>query len=198
MNTISLDLENSIKSWASSAKSLKSQVDDLLTQYFATEASGLVEGLAQNSTPATLSTALTKAQVQNMIGALQQLQKFFTNQAVTQADYLNNFQNVLFGDNPAAVILSKDVEDIGENLKAIAQQIISLNQTAKDVVSTYNSSELGSAVAAIQNHTVVFGSSTTKSKFLQGIVLVEQFSKYVGNQVVTTGDYYASVLAWVQ
>jgi hypothetical protein len=196
MNTVSLDLETAIRSWAVSAKALKSAADDVLSQYFATDASGLVEGLSSASTPATVSTALTKAELQNMIGAIQQLQKFFSNQDVTTGDYLNSLENVLHGSNPASSVLSNDVENIGEDEKALANQMIGLYYSAKDIVAAYNSSELGTAVTAISSTVIVFGSSTTKTKYLQGIVLVDQFAKYVGNAAVTTGDYYASVLAW--
>ena len=196
MNITSLDLETQIGVWARSAKALSSQTNDVLSEYFSTDASAVADALSSASTPATLSTALTKAQVQNMIGTIQQLQKFFTNQAVTTADYLNSLENVLHGSHPVSVIVSQDLENVGVVLKSMASTMIGLYADAKDMKALYDSSELGSAVTAISTQTVVFGSSSTKSKFLQGIVLVDQFSRFVGNLSVTTGDYQTSVLAW--
>jgi len=198
MNNVSLDIENATKLWALSAKSLSSKVNDVLSQYFATDAAGLVDGLANVNTPATVSTGLTKGELQNMIGALEQAQKFFTNQVVTQGDYLNSMQDVLHGSHPAAAVLSNNVEDIGQDLKAVASQMIGLAADAKSLVALFNGSGLGAAINAISSTTVVFGASSTASKYLQGIVLLDNFQKYVNNLVVTQGDYLASVLAWAE
>lgn len=196
MNNTSQTIETKIAAWAVLAKTLSDKTNDVISEYNATDAATLVTALASNSTPATVSTQLTKSQVTNMIGALLQVQKFFGNQAVTQGDYLNNLQNVLHGSAVLATKLSSNVEDVGETIKSLASQMNSLHLDAKDIVSLYNTSELGTAVNVLSSFTIVFGSSTTKTKMAAGIVLLDQFTKMIGNLVVTTGDYLATTLSW--
>jgi hypothetical protein len=197
MNNVSARIEASIGSFASSANALKSEVDDILSAYFATDASGFVDGLSSASTPATVSTKLTKGQYQNMIGTLQQVQKFFTNQVVTTGDYLNSIENVLHASAVLVTPLSNNVESIGERLKAAGAVMVGLYSDSKASVKAYNVSELGAAVTALSSQTIVFGSSTSASKFLSGVVLMDQFSRMIGNLSVTTADYLSTVLIWI-
>lgn len=197
MNNVSLAIESDLLDIAKTLNEVSITANEVLGNYFATGTSTLVDALADGSTPATVSTKLTKSQVQNMIGCLTQIQNFFTNQAVTQGDYLNSIYNVTNGNTAAPAIVSNNLEAIGEKLKAVALTMLGLYPECKNVVSLYNVSELGTALGSISSHIVVFGATSTKAKYLSGIVLAEQFSKLLGNLAVSQADYTTSVLTWV-
>lgn len=198
MNNTSQILEAAILASAKELSSISKSANAILRAYFATDAAGLIDGLASGSTPATVATKLTKAQLQNMIGCIQQVQKFFSNQDVPQGDYLNSIENVQNGSAVLAQPLSNNVEAIANQVVAVSRKLLNQHAEGVEIVKVYNSSGLGSAVGAISTSTEVFGCSTVASKFLSGIVLVDQFSRMLGNASVTTGDYEATVAHWTQ
>lgn len=197
MNDVSLRLEGQLQTFMSSMQFIHREAEGIVRAYFATNASSLVSGLAQDSTPATVSTKLTKVQFINMIGALQQVEKFFENQAVTTGDYLNNLQNVVDGSAVLATPLSNEVEALGVKIRSIAVLMLGLYPQAVDLVEVYNTSQLGSAVAAVSDHIVVYGANKTKSVYLSGIVLTDNFAKMLGNQAVAQANYEDTVSLWV-
>ena len=198
MNNTSQLLEAALMISAKELSHISKETNAVLRAYFATDAASLVDALSQASTPATVVTKLTKAQLQNMIGCLESVQKFFANQAVTQGDYLNSVENVQNGGAVLAQALSSNVEAVANRAVALSKKLLDQYAESVEIVKVYNTTGLGAAVSAIASTVEVFGCSTTASKFLSGIVLVDQFSKMLGNAVVTQGDYQATVANWTQ
>lgn len=71
MNNTSLILEAALLASAKELSAVSKAANAIVRAYFATDAAGLIDGLGNGSAPATVSTKLTKAQLQNMIGCLQ-------------------------------------------------------------------------------------------------------------------------------
>lgn len=196
MNNTSAILEETIFTFMKAMAEISKETRAILRFNSATPAATLVEALASGDSPATVSTKLTKDQYKNMVGALIQIDNFFLNQAVQQGDYLNSIENVTNGSASLQSPLSQQVESVGERLKSIALNLRHQYAEAVETVKVYNISELGTALGGLSDHVVVFGCDTTKSKFLAGIVFMEQFAKLLSNQAVAQSDYQATIARW--
>jgi len=198
MNNVTQQLEDLITAFAGSLYSMNTEVNDIVKAYFATTASSLINGLATSSTPATVQTGLSKGQYVNGITLLQNLQNFFGNAAVSTGDYLGTAETLINGSNNATTQLSNDVESLGLRIKAVSQNLIQLYKDGTNINKVYNASGLSGFLGSVSASTIVYGCSTTQSKFIGGIVLVQQLLNFLGNSAVSTGDYYTTVANWVQ
>jgi len=198
MNNTTLTIENSLVSYANSLYAMSNEATDIVKLYFATTASTLVGALATDTTPATVTSALSKGQLINGITLLQQLQNFFGNAAVSSGDYMGTAQNLVNGDYPANATLSPDVENIGNRLKVVGQNAIQLSKDGALLVKTYNASGLSAIIGSISGSTIVFGCNLSQAKFVSGVVLVEQFLALMNKDSVSTGDYLTTVVNFVQ
>lgn len=196
MNNTSLVVETTITSIAGSLKNVRDESGELYKSYFATGSNTLVDGLSTGGTAATVSSKLTKTEFVNGISMLEQLNNFFGNAAVTQADYVASAINLTNGTTAAGAALSSDVENIGDRLRQMGRDLIEIKKMCDSTLKVYSASELSPAVAALSSTTVVFGCSSTKSKMGSGITLLEQFVKLMTNLAVTTGDYSSTVSQW--
>lgn len=192
-----LELENELEIFMTTAKALELEASDIYKQYFATDASSTVSALLLNSTPATVSSKLTKAAVVSGITFVEQLNNFFANSAVSQADYHDTLQDLLYGNASLGSILTVSVESVGTRLQSLAGTCLTLFKKAKTLLDYYSDTEISAAVGAISTTTVVFGATKTKSVYTSGITLVEQFKKMINNEAVTTGDYGATLSKWI-
>ena len=197
MNNITQTIEGQIINFMNSLYSMNNEVNDLVHYYFNTTATTLVSGLATNTTPATVATAIDKAQFINGITICQQLQNFFGNVAVAQTDYETYANGLINGSTPANTPLSNDVENIGIRLKALAQNVIQLKKDATNTVKAYNSSYLSAIIGGIPASNVVYGCNTPQAKFVSGVVLLMQYENFVTNQSVVPGDYLSTIVNWV-
>jgi hypothetical protein len=194
---LTLELENEIRSFVSAMKSVWIEADDLYKMYFSAGPSSELSGLSSGD-PATLSTRLTKAEIVNGITLVENLTKFFSNQAVSQSDYMATMQTILYGNDPKASALSVAVEAVGTRLYNLSGTLLAYNNKAKAILDYYTDTEISAAVAAISDETIVFGANSTKALFASGITLVEQFKKMLNNEAVTTGDYASTLAKWEQ
>jgi hypothetical protein len=196
MNLTAQLLEQSIRTVATSLSLMQNEAPDIIKAYFSTDASTLVGALSSGTDGATVSSRLSKTDFINGINFATQLDAFFQNQAVAQGDYLQTVQVIINANSAPVNPLSPAVEAIGLRLVALSQNAIELFKQTKNILKLYSASELSLAVDAIGNTTVIFGGDSTKSKFINGITLVEQFKKILNAEVVLTGDYATSVLQW--
>lgn len=197
MNNATSNLETSIIEISQSLAFISSECADIGKYYFDSGASTLISALAENDTPATVSSALTKGEFVAGITLIQQLANFFGNSAVTQADYQSSSDNLMNGSNPANTALSQDVENIGNRLKVIGVNLRTIRNQAAAAVKLYSSCELSGIIGSLSSSLVLYGCSTTQAKMLSGIVLCQQVIKLMNNEVVTTGDYQSTVSNWI-
>lgn len=198
MTNLTLELEGELKAFATSLKNVWLEAADIYKQYWSTDANTQVSALATDGTAATVSTKLTKGNVIAGLALVEELEDFFTNSAVAQADYLATLQIILYGNASLGSPLSVATESVGNRLHSLAGTLLSLYKKAIALLDFYSDTEISAAVGAISTHTVVFGATTTKSLFTSGVTLVEQFKKMMANEVVTTGDYAATLAKWEQ
>jgi hypothetical protein len=123
---------------------------------------------------------------------------FINNQAVATSDYLATSENLINGSDQASQSLSQDVESIGTRLQNLGGTLITLNQTVSSLLNLYNAAQLSAVLTAISGDPVVIGCSTTKTKFLSGVTLLQQFNNLMNNSAVTTGDYLSTISQWNQ
>jgi len=198
MNNVTQQMETAITAFAGSLYFMNTEATDIVKAYFATTATTLISGLSTGSTPATVQTGFNKTQYLAGITLLQNLQNFFGNASVTTSDYLGTCETLINGSNFATTQLSNDVESIGLRMKAVSHNLIQLEKDGTNINKIYSASGLSGILGSIASSTIVYGSSTTQSKFIGGIVLVQQLLNFLGNSAVTTGDYYTTVANWVQ
>lgn len=198
MNNVTQQLETAITSYAGSLYFMYAEANDVVKAYFATTASSLISGLSTGSTPATVQTGLNKTQYLAGITMLQNFQNLIGNAAVTTADYLGSAETLINGSNFATTQLSNDVESLGLRMKTFSQNLIQLEKDGTNINKIYSASGLSGILGSIAASTIVYGCSTTQSKLIGGVVLVQQALNYLGNASVTTGDYYSTVANWVQ
>lgn len=196
MNNVTINIEADFKAFAESMSLIMNEAKDIHSAYFATDASTLVEALASGTTGASFDSKLTKAQYQNGIGFLEQINKFFNNEAVTTGDYLNTLNNLIYGNAAVPGNIGDAVESLATRMKNLARSCMTHFVTAKDILETYNNSELGTIVAEITGARIVYGANMSVTQLTQGVTLVEQFKKLINNEAVATGLYSANVAIW--
>lgn len=197
MNNVSLILESNTTSRAKSLTDIFKEAESIERAYFATGTNSAVDALANATSQATVSTKLTKAQVQNFIGLCAQIKNFFNGAAVTQGDYLNTVENMINGSaSGLSQAVSNNLESLGERMVALSKKLLFEYSECVENERVYNSSQLGSAVNAVQDHIIVFGSSTSKSKLLAGITLQAQVAKMLSNQAVVAAEYKTTLALW--
>jgi hypothetical protein len=196
MNNVSSVVESQIQSLSKQLLSMMSAASNIAKNYTATNAETLIQGLATSSTPATVSTALDQYQFESGITFCTQIAAFFGNSSVSSADYLGICQNLLSGSTPALSALSPGVENLGNQLYQLAQNVIQYYQNAVIMNAAYNQNGLAQTVSAISSDQVVPGCNTTADSFTAGITMVAQFINLMTNQSVTTGNYLNTASAW--
>lgn len=197
VNNVSQNVESNMKNIAGELSIVKQSADEIAKAYFSTSASSLV-GAAGSSDAVTVSSKLTKTNYINGVTLAQELQKLFTNQDVTEGDYLSSAHNMVNGSTAAAQALSQDVEVIGNNIVLLAKKMIELRKSCQTTLAWYNSSDLASALVPVSLNTIVFGCSTTKQKFVDGMNMCQQVMNLMDNAAVTQGDWMAIVVKWTQ
>ena len=195
-NDVSLNVERGMQSEAVQFVSIHDEVDDIVKSYFATSASSLVGAAATDGTAVTVGSKLTKLKFINGITMAQQLQNLFTNQAVTTGDYMATSVNLINGSDAAGQALSQDVEVIGTRLVALGNTMILAKKNCQALLNAYNSSELAAALTQTSLPTIVFGCSSSKQKFVDGMNLCNQITNFMNNSAVTQGDWMAVVTKW--
>lgn len=196
MNTSAKTIEQGITDVATFMLWLKFEASNIEKLYFAAGVNTQIDGLSTGSTPATVSTKLTKDEFISGITLCQQITKFFTNEAVTQADYLQTCEQLIFGSVAASVVLSDDAENIGERLKVLSSNLISNFKRCGDILTFYTVSEISDIISSISDSTIMFGGIRSKADFASGITLIEQMKKMINNEAVATGDYQVTVAKW--
>lgn len=197
INNVSQNIENNMKNISGDLASVRQSADEIVKAYFSTSTSSLV-GAAQNGDPVTVASKLTKANFVNGINFSQQIQNFFTNQAVVQGDYLSTAYNLLNGSTAAAQALSQDVEVIGNNIVVLGKKMVDLRKQCQSTLAWYNSSDLASALVPVSLNTIVFGCSTTKQKFVDGMNMCQQVINLMDNADVVEGDWMSITVKWTQ
>lgn len=193
-NLIASIVQDLIKTVMDSLLYMSAQIADIEKLYF-TKVSGDIAGLTGGD-PVTVTTKLTKDDLIAGITLIQQVDKYFGNENMITSDYYGTLIRLINGDNSATGEISPSTEVIGEDLKSLAETLIDINQKCSVIFNMYNDNELNDIIANIESARVVYGATITVSLYSDGITLIEQFSNFVGNVSVITGDYASTINQW--
>ena len=195
---ISRLLQSKIKELFNTFDLMKNEAIDLDKLYW-TEVSTDAGFTAASGTTGVIydtSVALTKNEVNSALTLIQQFDKFITNQALTQSDYLATIQSVRYGNDPATAILSQAIESFGIRAKQFCLDALEQYKRCKIINDIYFDSELSLAVTAISSQTIVFGAEYSNSEIVLAITLIQNYISLLSNLVATQGDYGATLAKW--
>lgn len=201
MNNVSSVVESQFKTLSSQFLSLMQQSANIYKAYTATDVSTLVGALANNNTPATVSTALNKYQYTAGITFCVQLANFFNGASVTSADYYGISEGLTNGDTPAGSPLSAAVELIGSQLFQLGQNALTFYAGAVIANGAYNQNGLAQTVTALvgtNSGIVVPGCSSSCGDMANAITMVLQFLNLMTNQSVFASNYFNTCIQWTQ
>jgi len=190
-------LQTKIKIIMISLSSAQNECKDIYDAYFKTDASTAI-GEKSDSDPVTVSTKLTKLEFVSGITFCENLNKFFTNTAVSQSDYLQTLANLRYGNDAAGTVLSVSVESLGERLYQLALDCIELFKLSKHVLDYYNDNEVVDIVAVLDDDRLIFGSDMTTKELSLAAVLIEEYRSLIDNEAADTGDYSATIAKWIR
>jgi hypothetical protein len=189
-------LQTKIKTVVDSLTTMQGEANDIVKAYWATDASTLVTALPNATDAATLSTKLTKAEYNAGVLLMTELSFFFSNQAVSQGDYLTNCDNLKYGSHPSGAKLSEATEQLGVRMNLVALNCVELSKIAQDILNIYLDNQVNTMVAGIDAQRRVPGSDMTQDELVSGVVLVQQFKALLSNLAVTQGDYASTLAKW--
>ena len=196
MSTSTEILESSLKSFMDAMVILQPESSDLSKLYWAeVNTDGTYTALAGGAA-ATFSSQLTKQEIINALSFAEQIDKFFSNQALAQADYLLNMEGIIYGnDSYGSPGISVAIEQFGERSVEFCTKCLQLFKDAKDILDMYFDTEISAAIGAV-TITEVPWYNFNKSDFTSAVSLVENFKKAINNEVASQADYSSTVSRW--
>ena len=165
--------------------------------YWATEANTYISGLSSDSDAATVDSALTKAEFVTGITFAGQMKNFFTNAALTQADYLATIENIKYADATGATAVPVCAEELGNRILALCNNAQTVFNSCRDTLNYYTATEISDMVAVLDVHRGIYGSSVTAQFLSEGMTCIEQFKKLINNEAASQGDYKSTVQKWM-
>ena len=196
MNTITQILQNDIIEVMDALDLMQIECKNIYDAYWKTDANTTVSGLSTDVTPATVASNLTKKNYQDGITLAEQLNKFFTNQAITQADYLQTCVQIQYGNADLETQLTEATEKIGNRVLQFALDVQTLYKKTQMAVSLYYDEEIGDCVGVMDAHRILYGSDMIISDLASAITLFQEFKDFMTNATVTTADYSTTVGIW--
>ena len=198
MQQVTVLLQNSIITIAESMMSLQRECADIFDSYWKTDANTTISGLATGTTPATVDSKLTKQDYIDGITFAENLEKFFTNTAVSQADYLQTINKVKYGDATLETQHTVATESLGTRIKQMCLDALEIYKQTLDTTELYFDNEIGDALAVMDSHRIMFGCEMTVSDLSNTITMFQQYQNMIQNSSVSTGDYSATLSALVR
>lgn len=169
---------------------------DLYNFYWKSNVNTLISALLLGSTPATLSTNLTKSNCTDGLTFCEKLVAFFDNASLgSAADYMTTLQTIQIG-NASGVLVANNVEAWGARLVNLIRKSIKVYKAGVAIENTYNSLELSSVVSAMSTQTVVYGSDMTKDQLTSAITLFQNYDTFLNNGAPGTADRKVTLGKW--
>jgi len=190
-------LETRLKSFMQSCQSFQLEAADLYKLYWSQVSPDAGYTALASGDAATKSSKLTKAEVISGLTFAEQIDRFFTNQSLTQSDYQLTLNAVIYGNDEKAVALSVAIEAFGDRLVAFCQDALELFKQAKDNLDLYNDSEISGAVGGVSGTGLPFY-DFTKNELTIAINLISGLKKLINNESLSgvQADYSSTVAVW--
>lgn len=201
MINLAAKLQEDIVDFMTSCSFLILEAPDIEKLYFAnainSEISGAAAGDQVTTTWDSVSTKLTRSKVEAGITLAQQMNNFFANAAVTQADYWSTIQALTHADGgTGSFVASASLESLGLRLRRFGEDCLTQFNRAKAIQNLYYDNEFGDIVSVLDAERIIPGADMTRNDLANAVTLVAQFQNLVGNAAVTTGDYESTVSKW--
>jgi hypothetical protein len=193
MEQVPVLLQNNIITIRNSMMTLQRECADIYDAYWKTDANTTVSGLATGATPATVSSKFTKDNYTSGITLCENLEKFFANQAVSTADYLQTVDQCKYGDAVLGSQHTEATEQIGSRIKQLCLDVLEIYKQSLDITDLYFDSEMSDTVAVLDSHRIVYGCEMTASELSNTITMLQQYQNMIQNSSVTQGDYSATL-----
>lgn len=188
-------LQTEIKDMMDSWETMKDESVDISKAYWSTDATTQISS-ASATQAVTLSSYLVKEEYSAGITLMEDMEDFFTGEAVTQTDYRQTCEKLKYGSAVNPVKLSEATEALGARMKTVAINALTLFNKCQNVLKIYNENEVGDMIANLDTQRVIPGSEMTKDDLSSGITMVEQFKKMLNNEVVSTAGYDSTMAKW--
>lgn len=199
MSTSTIQIETRISALMGTMNALMFEAADLYKLYWSEVSTDATFTALGSGAAATYTTKLTKQEVINALTLSEQMDRFFTNQSLTQADYRTNMNGIRYGNDQYAMAggISVAIETFGERAVTFINQLFQLFDEAKCILDLYFDTEISGAVGAVTGASLPW-TTIEKSDFTGSITLIENYKKLINNEVATAGDYGATVAKWVK
>lgn len=198
MTSSTSELDTRIKTFMRNVSPLQPESKDLSKLYSSEIDTDTVYTALAGTDAATFSTKLTKTEVLNSLTIAEQIDKFFTNQALTQSDYRQDIQGIIYGNNTyTSPGISTAIEDYGVRAVALCQASLNLFNDANEILDIYFDTEISTIYAAVTGVDLPW-QDYSKSDFGAAITLIENFKKLINNEVATQADYGATIAKWIK
>ncbi len=194
MEVITSVLEADIKELMTKFCTMRNEGKDLYNLYW--KGSVNTDAAGTGTDPVAVTAKLTKAEVISILALVEQLDNFWENIAVTQADYQVTIQNVTHGDAVLGAALSSDTEDFADRGIVFCQDLLEQYNMARRADNLYVASEISAAVAGISPQTVVFGATMTKDDLTSAINLIRELINFIENAAIAQAEYKATLIKW--
>jgi hypothetical protein len=191
-----LQFQNDIKNYLETCQTLHMLTERIVKEYWTTDANVKVSAATNGTDPVTVDSKLTKTQYTNGITMATQLNNFFDNVAVNQADYLAYVFDLINGNGAASAILSAPTENIGNELKTAALLVSQLYFAGAQILKFYESSGLDDVMTVMTDILMSSISNITLAHLNSAIGLILDFVYMCGNATVTQLDRCATVTLW--
>lgn len=197
ISTSSQILEDKIKTIFGTMQALEMEAADLYALYWGQIDSDAAFTALNNADAATKLTKLTKAELVNGVTLVEQIDRFFTNQSLTQGNYLGTLHAVIYGNDEITTSISTAIEAFGERLVDFCQNLLSVFSDAKAALNVYVDAEIADTLGALAGDNVPFY-VFSKSDLTLAINLLSGFKKLINNEDLTgvQGDYSSTVAVW--
>lgn len=196
MTTSTEKLDELLKLFMTSMVTVQTEAIDLEDLYWAEVSTDSTYTALASSAAATFATKLTKQEVINSLTIAEQVRKFFTNVAMTQNDYWNNFHGILYGnDEYTSPGISTAIEAYGTRAVSFIGTLLTEFNRSRDILDIYFDTTINAAIAAVTVEECPWY-EYTKDDLIDGLTLVENFKKLFNNEAPTTGDYGSTLARW--
>ena len=124
------------------------------------------------------------------------LDKFFSNQAVAQSDYLQTIEQIKYGNAELVTQLSEATEQIGTRIKQLCLDALEIYKQILDAIDLYFKNEIGDMLAVMDSHRIFSGAEMNVSDLTAAITLFQQFQNMIENSAVATAEYGGTIAIW--
>jgi hypothetical protein len=193
---ITVQLQEKIVALVSAMKAFNLEASAVYNAYWDTDASTLVPALPNGTDAATVASKLNKTQFINAMTFSEEVGKFFGNVALSGSDRLGVCSTVRYGSTAAGSQLSEATEGIGDRLKQLCVDAITILGYAKEIQNQYFKTEISTFVSPMSTASCVPGSSMSKDMLVSAVTLCEEFEDFMDGSAITTGDYLATLHKW--